>query len=166
MPNYSKKLVHWGGSNEFDFESGGTENLKSGSILIMDEVTQQHSGIMRVALTGGTDTAAGIASIANPCGVALWIDEFLLVESHIATGACTLDIGQGSSASTLYDTLIDGIDVHSTAAPAGWTNYSAPGTNGLTGIYWPSANFITISTASGASAGFTGIAIIQYIFAN
>lgn len=156
-----------GTNRKITFPSGSTLDLPAGSILSQDGQTQQHGGVARVALAGGTDTGGGLGSWVNPFGLALVIDELVVVVTHIATAACNLDAGAtASSATTLSDNLIDGRDVHTAAAPYAVSNYSDAGANGKSLQYLASGSWVTFSTGdSGASAGFTGIGLIYYTFA-
>jgi len=113
------------------------------------------------AFTGGTDTAGGILAIANPAGTAVTITEVILVVSTVATAACTVDAGVAAGATTLSDTLIDGLDVN--AATGNFDNISDAGGSGGRDVAWASDAFVTISTASGASAGLVGKIIVNYV---
>lgn len=114
----------------------------------------------KVALTAGTDTAGGVLSLLNPEGVDLIITNLELDVTTAATAACTLDAGVGSGATTKYDTLIDGLDVNSAAGL--FDNHDNPGSNGTATIRWESDHYLTVSTATGASAGLVGYAYIKY----
>ncbi len=121
----------------------------------------ENNGAYKVSLTAGTDTAGGVLSLANPEGATLIITRLILDVTTAATAACTLDAGVGSGATTKYDTLIDGLDVN--AAAGTFDNVENQGTNGKAAVKWTSGNYLTISTASGASAGLVGSAYIEYI---
>lgn len=114
-----------------------------------------------IAFAGGTDTAGGVLGLANPTGGAITITEVILVVSTVATAACTLDVGVAAGATTLSDTLIDGLDVN--AAVGNFDNISDAGSNGGRDVAWASDAFVTISTASGASAGLVGKLIVNYV---
>jgi len=116
------------------------------------------SGAYKVAL-GHADTAGGILSLANPEGAAIIVTKLVLNVTTIATAACTVDAGIGAGATTKYDNLIDGQDVHSATGAFG----SPSGTNGLPAKLWPSDQYLTISMATGAAAGLAGYAYIEYI---
>jgi hypothetical protein len=107
------------------------------------------------------DTAGGVLSLANPEGVPVFITRVVLNVTTTSTAAATLDIGVGASATTLYDTLIDGVDVGTAVIVA--DNIVNKGTNGKEGLLWPAAYFLTASKASGAAAGLVGELIVEYV---
>ena len=81
----------------------------------------------------------------------------------VAASACTLDIGGTAvTATTLSDTLIDGIDVHTATGQFDNLLAANAGTNGLTVNKIATGKWVTGSTASGASAGLVGFAYIYY----
>lgn len=111
------------------------------------------------------DTGGGVASWANPYGANIIITRVLVLTSHVSSGACSLDLGIGASATTLYDTLIDGIDM-TTTAPALFDSMLAAtqGTNGAPSRLMTSAQFFTASVvAGGASAGLAGSIYLSWI---
>lgn len=111
------------------------------------------------ALSAAADTAGAILSLANPEGVDLVIKGLVLNITTASSGACTIDAGVGSGATTKYDTLIDGASAASTGV---LSNLKDGGTNGKATVLWPAAHFLTISTASGAIAGAVGNAYVEY----
>lgn len=116
---------------------------------------------VEVAFVGGTDTAGGVLAVANPVGATVTITEVILVVTTKATAACTVDIGPAANATTLNDTLIDGLDVN--AAAGNFDNISDAGGSGGRDVSWAASEYVTISTASGASAGLVGKLIINFI---
>lgn len=114
----------------------------------------------KVALAA-VDTAGGVASVLNPEGVDVIIPTggFVLDVTTKTTSACTVDAGCGSGATTKYDTLIDGLDVN--AATGVFDNGVDGGTNGGA-VKWAAGEYLTVSVASGASAGIVGNAYIRY----
>ena len=118
-----------------------------------------NSGNVKVALVAA-DAAAGVVSLANPEGADLIVTRLVLDITTEATAACTLDAGTAAT-SILSDNLIDGLDA---AAAAGvFDNGGSAGTNGKQVIRWESDGFLTISVASGASAGLVGNAYVEYV---
>lgn len=175
MPNYSKKGIHWNGGNEFDLESNGTILVKSGGVInYATGAVHQEGGVamavrkaVTVVLAGGTDTAGGIGSWVNPEAGNIWIERLTTSSQGtggaVATAACNLDVGTtSSSATTLSDNLIDGMDIHSAVITG--DNFTNPGANGKSGQLLASGKWVTFSTGdAGASAGFVGEAIIEYL---
>lgn len=121
----------------------------------------EQTGAYKVALTAGTDTAGGVLSLLNPEGADVIVTRLVIDITTVATAACTLDAGIGSGATTLYDNLIDGKDVN--GATGSFDNLTDAGSNGKARQRWESDGYLTISTASGASAGLVGYAYVQYI---
>jgi len=113
-----------------------------------------------------SDTAGAVFSVENTTGVDL---AFRIVQIDVTTGsagACTLDIGVGSSASTSYDTLFDGTNVVTGASPTverikDFRDSTDAGTNGKVYTKWPAGEFVTASMASGATAGLVGTYYIE-----
>lgn len=113
-------------------------------------------GFYRIQLTVGGSTAADMASVLNPTGEAQIVTYCAINATHESTGAATMDVGIGSSASTSYDNLIDGQSV----AAAGV--FADLGTNGKRAKLWPAAEYLTASEATGDVAGFTGELLVQF----
>lgn len=105
------------------------------------------------------DTAGGILNIVNPSGIA-GLATLILRTTTVATGACTIDAGFGTTG-TLYDTSIDGLDVN--AATGEFSSVKNPGTNGRPYKYIGATDYITISKATGAAAGLAGNAWLQIV---
>lgn len=118
------------------------------------------SGAFKEALAA-LDAAGGVASILNPEGVDLIITRCAVNVTTKATGACTVDVGVGASASTKYDTLLDGLDV-GTAAILG-DNIKNKGSNGKEVLAWPAGQYLTASMATGAAAGLVGSVFVTYL---
>lgn len=108
------------------------------------------------------DSAGGVFSWQNPLTEKV-IAALIIDVTTASSGACTLDCGPAANATTLNDTLIDGLSV----ATAGLYNSAdQKGTNGRlfrkVDEKGGTASFITGSVASGASAGLVGFAYILY----
>lgn len=142
----SKDTVYKGYGTRVDYSKTKTAALKKS---------------VEVAFVGGTDTAGGVLAVANPVGATVTITEVILVVTTKATDACTVDIGPAANATTLNDTLIDGLDVN--AAAGNFDNISDAGGSGGRDVSWAASEYVTISTASGASAGLVGKLIINFI---
>ena len=114
-------------------------------------------GAYRIQL-GNVGAAAGdMASVLNPFSEAVIVTSAVLNITTASTGASTIDVGIGTSATTAYDTLIDG---HS-GATAGV--FAAKGSNGLLVNLWPTTSYLTVSEASGDVVGLAGELIITFI---
>ena len=111
-----------------------------------------------LALVG---TAGGVFSWANPEAGAILVQHVVLNVTTKATGACTIDVGTtATNATTLSDTLIDGVDVN--AAAGIFTNDESAGTNGKPFKRLAAGKWVTASVASGAITGLVGTYEIYY----
>lgn len=119
----------------------------------------RYTKTVRVPLSAAADTAGAILAWANPEGVAI-IAEILVDVTTATSGACTADFGVAADATTLNDTLIDGVSLNATGVKNGVKN---AGTNGVMYVRVGPTQYITGSTASGAVAGLVGNAYIRYI---
>lgn len=116
--------------------------------------------IVKVPLAGTADTAGALGRWQNTEGRTIIIDRLEVQVTTIATGACTMDAGPtATSATTLSDTLIDGIDVHVAGI---YDNLNDAGTNGKSRQTLAHGKWVTFSTASGAAAGLVGNAYIHF----
>lgn len=120
----------------------------------------QSYGFYRTALTATTSTSGGgVLSLANPEGQRLIITKLVLDVQTGSSGACTVDCGVGSSATTSYDNLIDGCSVGTAGA---FDNVGEAGSNGKSRQVWAAADYLTV-TGSATSAGLVGYAMVQYL---
>jgi len=113
---------------------------------------------VRLDLTGTASSASVFAAIANPHGQPLLITNRFLVATTPSSGASTLDIGVAANATTLSDTLIDGVS----GATAGVLQ--AAGSNDALGRTWGATQFVTVAEASGDVNGLVGTLVIEYTF--
>lgn len=97
-------------------------------------------------IAGAAGSSGVFASSANPFGLAVRITRAVLVISTQSTGASTLDIGVGASATTSNDGLIDGL---SGASAATFDNLTNPGTNGKNFQTWAADTFLNVAEATG-----------------
>ena len=111
-----------------------------------------------IALTA-LDTAGGVLSLANPEGCDLIVTKVILNTTHVATSACTVDAGIAANGTTSADNLIDGQDVNAAVGAFG----SPSGTDGLPAKKWGTSEYLTVSMKTGAAAGLTGNAYVEYI---
>lgn len=112
-----------------------------------------------IKLTGGTDTAGAIGSWLNPQAGAIIVTEVAVDVVTASSAACSVSVGSAASATTLGANLLD---TQSVAAIAVLDNVTNKGTNGKTSLKVAAGSYITVSTASGASAGLVGVAYITY----
>ena len=119
--------------------------------------------VVKVPLSGGTDTGGGIGSWKNPEPVAVVIERVVVDVTVVATAACNLDVGTtATSATTSSDNLIDGLDVHTAVTTS--DNVAGAGANGKGLQHLAAGKWVTFSTGdAGASAGLKGNAYIHYV---
>lgn len=107
-------------------------------------------------LAGGTDTGGGILSWQNTLGYDIIVTWHALYVTTVATGACTVSIGQtATNGTTSSSNMISGQDVHSATGVFG--------TSSPVAIRVKQNEWITASKASGASAGLVGNAYFYFI---
>jgi len=116
-------------------------------------------GAFQFSLTAA-DAAAGVAAVANPENAPIIVTRLVLDIRTQSSAACTLDAGIAADASTLDDDLIDGVSV---AAAGAKDNITDGGTNGKARQPWSASQYLTVSVASGASAGLVGEGYVEYI---
>jgi len=129
---------------EFDFDAPLTLGNKN--------VPRIHQVAMAVV-----DTAGGVAAFENPLDVAILITRLVLEWTTQSTGACTLSAGVAADATTLNAGLVSGQSVASAAGTVSSTVPKRCAANGVSG------SFVTVSVASGASAGLVGRVYIEYV---
>lgn len=122
----------------------------------------------KVALGVGA-SGGGCFSWAAPLAAFVW--KVVLDVTTKTSAACTLDIGYtATSATTLSDTIIDGVDVGTSTGT--FDNVLNAGTNGAIGgtangslqeMKVVAGKWITGSQASGAIAGLAGFVYITYV---
>ena len=122
--------------------------------------SQYNNPLVFAFLLTDADAAAGLLSVANNTGVDLIITNCVMNVKTVATGAQTTDVGVAAT-SILDDTLLDGIDGHSATGTFGAADGGA--TNAHLQKRWPATQFLTASTASGASAGMVATLYVTCI---
>lgn len=156
--------IESGGSLDIEsgasFKIGGAAVTATAAELNLADGADRVTKIGRVALAA-VDTAGGIFTWANPTGAAIVVTRLVLNITTKTAGASTLDCGTtDTSATTLSDNLIDGLDAN--AAAGVFDNLVNHGTSGKAGQPLAAGKWVTGSLASGASAGLVGYAYIHY----
>lgn len=105
------------------------------------------------------DSAGGVFAIRPDDADLFIVDLVILDVTTASSGACTVDVGVAADATTLSDTLIDGVSV---AATGLYNNSDDKGTNGRLIRKSSSGYYVTASVASGASTGLVGKFYIRY----
>jgi hypothetical protein len=133
-----------------DLHIGGVAATSSTARLINERVA--------VLALANVNTAGGV--FAWKPGVQIIVTRAVLHVKTVATGACTLSIGVAANGTTLNDTLMEGVDVHTAAGI--FDNLGNPGTDGLDRVLVSATQYVTGSVASGASAGLVGFVYVHY----
>lgn len=105
------------------------------------------------------DTAGGVFAAQTPDRNNFIVDLVVVDVTTASSGACTLDVGIAANATTLSDTLIDGVSLATTGLK---NNYDDKGTNGRAVRKAVTGEYVTASVASGASSGLVGKYYIRY----
>lgn len=108
---------------------------------------------MVMRIQGPTDTAGALGAVANPFGTTVYVmaGSNMIVTTQ-SSGACTVSVGPAANATTLNAGIFSGISVAATGQ-----------TNSVLVPSWSSSQFITASTASGASSGLVGIVAVNLL---
>jgi len=128
----------------YGFKIGGVEQYKRQVVVTLTE----------------DETGGGILSWANPEGETILITSLIINLTTASTGAGTADFGVAAAATTLSDTLMDGIDTN--AAVGVFDIVEDEGTNGVGAQLMTSGQFLTGSAKTGDAAGLAGKAFIEY----
>ena len=108
-----------------------------------------------------SDSAAGMFQLTNSTGSNMLVTRVLIYLTTKTSGDCTVDIGVGSSASTVYNNLIDGLDIHT--AVGVFDNITDKGSSGTSRQIWTNGQYVNGSVASGNSAGVVGFYAVHYV---
>lgn len=113
-------------------------------------------------VTGAVTTAGGIfAWRPDDQSRSHYINCGVMDVTTKSTGAATVDIGVGATATTSSDTLIDGVDVGTATIVANTQKHA--GTNGMGKVKLPAGSYITGSMASGDTTGMVATVLIEYV---
>lgn len=128
--------IHSPAADTVSIVLGGTETVRYSP-------TQRGVQVQTLAITGGAGSTGVFASLANPFGADVIIQDSWLVIGTQSTGASTLDIGVAANGTTSSDTIIDGLS----GAAAGLFN--TRGVNGAALRRWNANQFVNVAEASG-----------------
>lgn len=104
-------------------------------------------------IQGPTDSGGGLCSLANPFGQTVYIaGAGLLVVTTQSAGACTAQFGIAANATTSSATILAATSVAATGQTATTLVPS-----------WSSTQFLTGSTATGASSGLVGFLAVPIL---
>jgi hypothetical protein len=106
------------------------------------------------------DTAGGILAWANPTGGPIIITDLILDVTTQSTGACTANAGIANDGVTSNNTLMTAVSL---AAAGVFNAIKNAGASGISQTKCAANQFVTVSQATGASAGLVGNAYIRYV---
>lgn len=127
--------------------------------IINGAAFQQVPKIAVGSFVGGDDAAGGLFSWQNLENAPILILRAGISVQTASTAACTASLGTASSVASSAN-LMTG---YSLATAQTGTNLSAPGASGTEDQLVAANSYVTLSTASGASAGAAGQVFIEYI---
>ena len=105
-------------------------------------------------INGPTDTAGALGSWQNNLGYDILVTGVAIDVTTQSAGACTVSVGQAANGTTLSSNIFNGQSV----AAAGQFAPAAPAARKVA-----AGQFITASTASGASSGLVGQLFIEFV---
>lgn len=146
-------------------KNDGTVRWQDGEhndLIMLGGTSVKYKAVMTAQITlADADTGGGVFAWANPHSEDIVVEGVYLDITTVATGACTLDVGTTpTSATTVSDNLIDGIDVNS--ATGLFDNSDNSGTNGKFSQRLASGKWVTGSKKTGAAADIAGEAFVKY----
>jgi hypothetical protein len=105
-------------------------------------------------INGPTDTAGALGSWQNTLGYDIIVTGVCLDVTTQSAGACTVSVGQAANGTSLSGNIFNGQSV----AATGQFSPASPAAKKVT-----AGQFITASTASGASSGLVGQLYIEFV---
>jgi hypothetical protein len=132
---------------------GGPATRVGGAIATNTNVPNYRTPfLLTMRLQGPTDTAGGIAALANPFGTTAYVLPGGVMGVTTASGACTVAFGIAANGTTSAANIL--------AA----TSTAATGATPLTlATTWTTSQFFTASTSTGASVGLVGFISIPIL---
>ena len=111
-------------------------------------------GVIKWKINGPTDTPGALGSWQNTLGYDIIALSATLDVTTQSAGACTVSVGKAANGTTLAATLIGG----QTVAAVGTFTGGAGAV-----IKIPAGQFVTASTASGASSGLVAQVYVEFV---
>ena len=132
----------------------------------MTQPNAEGKGFLSVPVTGTTSTTGGaMCSVANPEGATVYILRSYLVVTTASTGAATINVGVGATATTDASDMISALAINGAITNKiynGNTIQATTKTEVTAPAAWTATTFVN-ATGSASSAGFTGTLYIEYI---
>ncbi len=159
-------IQHPDGSASWQAESNGVRGGRHGGPSSGTASAPAHraSQFVTFAASGAVTTAGGVfAWRPEDQSRAHYVTALIMDVTTKSSGAGTVDIGIGANATTLSDTLIDGVDVGTATIVANSQKHA--GTNGMGMVKLPAGSSVTASCATGDTTGMVASVYIEYIAA-
>lgn len=129
-------------------------------------IDTEGKGMLCIDLTGAASTdGGGIASIANPEGVDVFVLRSYLYVSTASTGAANINVGIGAAATTDASDIISALAINGSITGKLYNGNTIQGTTKTevtAPAVWDSAQFLNF-TGSATSVGFVGKFFVEYI---
>ena len=145
--------------------STGKIGIKSrGSSLatgVQRDQMSKYAGAWLRGTLAASSSAGGVFSIQNSYGTNLVVTRVIIYLTALNGSGANLNIGIGSSGTTSYDTLIDGLNVN--GSTGAFDNIKNKGSNGEECELWSTTQYITASldAEAGSLAGFYAVHVID-----
>ena len=136
-------------------ESDSQELFRAGGPLVVGAAAPAFlpGSTLKLPIAGPTDTAGGLLAWQNTLGYDMIVYGATLDVTTQSSGACTVSVGAAANGTTLNAGMISGQSVAATGQFAKATPVAQKVPNG---------QFVTASTASGASAGLVARLYVEY----
>lgn len=174
------RLIDWAGGHLLDGAVVGPGSLNSGLVTSSSGLIINSDGTLSINgrgvtaamlnwkagvpiigdLSDGT-AGGGVLSVANPAGVRLVIDRFIVDLTGTSSVAATAAFGVAAGATTSATDLIEALDVNSSTLVTSNISDAIAGNAGKPEVEWGTSEFVTGSQASGTVTGMTGRYIIH-----
>lgn len=151
------------GSVAWSSQTDGSEGGRHGGPSTATASAPHHrtASWVKFGVTGAVTSAGGLfAWRPEDQSRSHYITRIGLDVTTASSGASTIDIGTGATATTSNDTLIDGL---SGAATGLFDNVENQGTNGVGMKKLAAGSYVTGSQATGDITGLVGNVVIEYI---
>ena len=120
-------------------------------------------GALCIALTGAAGHAGGeVCNVLNPEGSDLIVTRAVIYSTHVSAGACTLDVGIGTTAEHDQTELITALDIVALTAGTA-VNCFANGDAADALPIWAHDAYIVATGVAASSAGFAGLLYVEYL---
>jgi hypothetical protein len=121
------------------------------------------TGAMCIELTGAAGHAGGeVCNVLNPEGEDLIITRAVVYSTHVSTGACSLDVGIGTTAEHDQSELYSSLDIVALTAGTAKNGFACGDAADSLPI-WGHDQYVVATGVGASSAGFTGYLFLDYL---